>query len=274
MGAGWRGGVAVARTPARDSILQTAFGVLYQSRTLYWLVSTVAFAGRWRVWQRRALPRLVGHDVLEVGCGIGSLLADMVRAGYHCRAVDASPRMVAAARSELRRQGLAGRDVAVEEGVVQRLPFDAAAFDTVVSTFPTPYIYDPAAVREIARVLRPGGRLVVVEGATLLPAHLLLMPLVALQAVVYGQPLRRALARHDSAAMPERAVPAAATTVERPREAVWTELPRTRRSAIPLEMARLRRIEEVDHARSWQVLVVIGEKAASADPTAAQPVRP
>ena len=88
MGAGWRGGVAVARTPARDSILQTAFGVLYQSRTLYWLVSTVAFAGRWRVWQRRALPRLVGHDVLEVGCGIGSLLADMVRAGYRCRAVD------------------------------------------------------------------------------------------------------------------------------------------------------------------------------------------
>jgi SAM-dependent methyltransferase len=42
------------------------------------------------------------------------------------------------------------------------LPFCAASFDTVVSTFPTPYIAQSAALRETARVLRPGGRLVVV----------------------------------------------------------------------------------------------------------------
>lgn len=252
----------MARTPTRDTILQAAFGVLYRSGTLYWLVSTVAFAGRWRVWQRRALPRLVGHDVLEVGCGIGSLLADMVRAGYRCRAVDASPAMVAAARSALRRQGFGGRDVMVVEGVVQRLPYPDAAFDTVVSTFPAPYIYDPAAVREIARVLRPGGRLVVVEGATLLPAHLLLTPLVAIQALVYGESLRRALARQGTAAR-------ASTRWENgggDREPVWTETLTHRRSAIPLEMARLQRREERDHARSWQVLVVIGQKVAESVP--------
>ncbi len=172
--------------PRRARALRFLFGLLYRNRLLYWLASTIPFAGQWRTWQRLVLPRLVGHDVLEVGCGIGTLLADMATAGYRCTAVDRSPQMVAATRDRLRRRKLLGR-TPVHNADVQALPFADASFDSVVSTFPTEYIYDPATMREIRRVLRPGGRLIVVLSAGLLPGSLLLAPLVALQALVYGR---------------------------------------------------------------------------------------
>ena len=176
-----------APTGARGRIVCVLFELLYRNRTLYWLASTLPFAGQWRVWQRLALERLRGADVLEVGCGIGTLLADMTQAGYHCQAIDRSPQMVAATRRELRRRGLGSDATTVRQASVQARPFADAAFDNVVSTFPTDYIADPQALRELRRVLRPDGRLIVVLGATLLPTRALLAPLLAIQRLVYGQ---------------------------------------------------------------------------------------
>jgi SAM-dependent methyltransferase len=164
-----------------------AFDILYHNVALYWLASTVPFAGRWRVWQRLVLPRLQGHDVLEVGCGPGWLLNDMIAAGYHCQAIDASPQMVTAARNTLRRHATADGSTIVKQAQAQQLPFADAAFDSVVSTFPAPYIGDVATMREIARVLRPGGRLIVVAGANLLPCGPLLWGLVQIARMVYGR---------------------------------------------------------------------------------------
>lgn len=178
------------RAGLRTRVLREIFGMLYRNRQLYWLASTVPFAGQWRVWQRLALPRIRGTRVLEIGCGPGKLLADMVRAGYTCAAIDRSPQMVAAARDELRRQRLADHDTPISQADVQHLPFLNASFDTVVSTFPTEYIYESAALREVARVLRPGGRLVVVLGAGLLPTRLALLPFVTLARLVYGSSAR------------------------------------------------------------------------------------
>jgi SAM-dependent methyltransferase len=175
------------REETRWRIVRWLFELLYRSRTLYWLASTIPFAGQWRVWQRLALSRLTGPDVLEVGCGIGTLMGDMLERGYHARAIDRSPQMVAATRRELRRRGLPVAADSVRQASVQALPFAEASFDTVVSTFPTDYIADPAALREIGRALRPGGRLVIVLGASLLPARAILRPLVAVQRLVYGR---------------------------------------------------------------------------------------
>ncbi len=182
-------------TSLRWHLVRPLFELLYRNRALYWLASTVPFAGQWRVWQRLAIPRLRGHDVLEVGCGTGTLLADMAAAGYHCRAVDRSSEMVAATRARLRRGGIPPSSASVSQADVRALPFENASVDTVVSIFPTDYIADPPALAEIARVLRPGGRLVVVLGATLLPSSLALWPLVALQTLVYGK------SRHASCAV-------------------------------------------------------------------------
>ncbi|WIG58079.1 MAG: Methyltransferase type 11 [Ktedonobacterales bacterium] len=174
--------------PLRGRIVYTLFETLYRNRLLYWFASTIPFAGQWRTWQRLVIPHLRGHDVLEVGCGIGTLVADMVRAGYVCTAVDRSPQMVAATRARLRRHGLS--TTSVFEADVRQLPFAGASFDSVVSTFPTDYIFDPAALSEITRVLRPGGRLVIVIGAEILPVNALTLPFVGIQTLVYGRRAR------------------------------------------------------------------------------------
>jgi SAM-dependent methyltransferase len=172
----------------RWRVVGPLFELLYQSRTLYWLASTIPFAGQWRVWQRLVLPRLLGRDVLEVGCGTGTLLGDMLAAGYVCHAVDRSPHMVAAAQRELRRRALTTTpESVIQQASVQSLPFADDSFDTLVSAFPTSYIADPTAVRELNRVLRPGGRLIVVLGATLLPTRAALRPFVWFQDLVYGR---------------------------------------------------------------------------------------
>lgn len=184
------------RVPVRAQVLRLLFGMLYRNRILYWFASTIPSAGQWRAWQRLALPRLVGRDVLEVGCGTGTLLNDVVAAGYRCSAIDRSPQMVAATRAHLARHDVSEREAPVILASVTRIPYPDESFDSVISTFPTEYIYDPAALREIGRVLRPGGRYIVVLSAALLPTRAALWPFVAVQRLVYGP---GALASADSA---------------------------------------------------------------------------
>lgn len=100
-----------------------------------------------------------GQLVLDVATGTG-LVARALRARYACRVVglDQSADMLAAARD---RDGLfAG----VVRARAERLPFRDASFDHVTFTYLLRYVDDPAAtLRELARVLRPGGRLATVE---------------------------------------------------------------------------------------------------------------
>lgn len=98
--------------------------------------------------------------VLEVGCGWGELarwIADEVGAGVV--AVDLSPRMVELARAN-------GVDAQVAD--VQSLPFDDGSFDVVVAAWMLYHVPDrERAVSELARVLRPGGRLVAATNSVL-----------------------------------------------------------------------------------------------------------
>src|SRR5260221_2344127 len=161
------------------------FETLYKNKYLYRFASTVPFAGQWRAWQRLVLTRIHGHDVLELGCGLGDLLADMAEAGHACFAVEQSPQMVAAARETLQRRKL-DEKARIIQGSAQHLPFSNTSFDSVVSTFPSEYIYDPNTIAEVERVLRPAGRLIVIEGANLLPVGFLQPLLARIQALVYG----------------------------------------------------------------------------------------
>ncbi|WP_052890910.1 class I SAM-dependent methyltransferase [Thermogemmatispora carboxidivorans] len=239
----------------RERLRQVLFETLYRNRYLYRFASTVPFAGQWRVWQRLVLPRVVGHDVLELGCGLGDLLADLCEQGYRCMAVERSPEMVAAARATLQRRRV-GQPGQVLLGEAQHLPFADASFDTVVSTFPSDYIFDPDTIAEVARVLRPGGRLVVVEGANLLPVGLLQPVLLLVHLLVYGfYPRSSSLEERHRVVRVERDEATGLTTEELPAT------PFGRR--IPLERYGLRRRAERVRSRRWEVYLTIGEKPSA-----------
>jgi ubiquinone/menaquinone biosynthesis C-methylase UbiE len=78
--------------------------------------------------------------------------------------LDVSRRMGRLAR---RRLGKAGLTVPLVQARAQALPFCDGCFDSAVATFPAEFIVDPATLREAARALRVGGRLVVVAGVCL-----------------------------------------------------------------------------------------------------------
>ena len=98
---------------------------------------------------------LRGCRVLDVGCGPGSVLMQLAR-GFDVTGigVDASPKMIDVARREA-----SGIDFHVARA--ERLPFDDAAFDAVVSRLVIHHLDRPRAFAEMHRVLRPGGRVVV-----------------------------------------------------------------------------------------------------------------
>jgi ubiquinone/menaquinone biosynthesis C-methylase UbiE len=234
------------------------FETLYKNCYLYRFASTVPFAGQWRVWQRLVLPRLHGHDVLELGCGLGDLLADMLADGYNCRAVEHSPQMVAAARATLRKRKV-GQPLWVIQGSAQSLPFPDSTFDTVVSTFPSDYISDPDTIAEVARVLRPGGRLIIVFSANLLPVGFLQPLLVLIHILVYGP--SALLSRRKRSKPNEQLSPTHTIRSDADPEVISEEVTVSKfGSLIPLERFGLQGRSECVRSQRWEALIIIGQK--------------
>ncbi|WP_227025672.1 class I SAM-dependent methyltransferase [Streptomyces fodineus] len=136
----------------------------------YELFGALCFVGR----RRRAFAHLAelsgaapGDRVLDVGCGTGCLtrrMATRVGPDGAVTGVDPSPPVLDYARARKRRQGSA--PCTYREGIAESLDFPDASFDTVVTSLMLhhlPQELRPAALREMYGVLRPGGRLLVVE---------------------------------------------------------------------------------------------------------------
>jgi demethylmenaquinone methyltransferase/2-methoxy-6-polyprenyl-1,4-benzoquinol methylase len=115
-------------------------------------------------WRRFLVSRLdVGptDTVLDVATGTGAVARELVRRkGCAVVGLDQSPEMLAEARRRL------GAEVELVEGTAERLPFEDASFDALTFTYLLRYVEDPATtLRELVRVVRPGGTIASLEFA-------------------------------------------------------------------------------------------------------------
>jgi ubiquinone/menaquinone biosynthesis C-methylase UbiE len=134
-----------------------------------WLIDTCLFRGKVRELRQRTatLAELhVGEQVLDVGCGTGILAIEVQRrVGSAGRVVgiDPSSQQIARARAKAARRHL---PIDVQIGVIELLAFPDQTFDVVLSTLMMHHL--PVSLKrqglvEIARVLKPGGRLIIAD---------------------------------------------------------------------------------------------------------------
>lgn len=124
----------------------------------------------WRRYANRTIDALLDRAelgegrirILDVGCGTGILEEKLLETGrpYTIVGVDASSNMVKRARAKVGGHP----NVSIRHAAASDLPFDAGSFDAVVSASVLHYLKEPVAgLREMRRVLRPGGKAFVVD---------------------------------------------------------------------------------------------------------------
>ena len=165
------------RTQEDNEVLNTADGNRTSDTTggvIHWaagydLLVWLLMLGRERAFREKIvrLARLEpGESVVDVGCGTGTLAIAAKRAVGAKGAVygvDASPEMIARARKKAKRAGI---EVVLEQAIAEALPFPDGQFDCVMISMTLHHLPSEArrrCVREIRRVLKPGGRLLAVD---------------------------------------------------------------------------------------------------------------
>ena len=134
-----------------------------------WFHDTFSFRGQWRELRQKTanLARIQpGDAVLDVGCGTGTLaleVARLVGRAGRVAGVDPGTEQIARARAKAARRH---EPIEFQIGVIEQLPFPDQTFDVVLSTLMMHHL--PASLKrqglaEIARVLKPGGRLVIAD---------------------------------------------------------------------------------------------------------------
>lgn len=144
----------------------------HQSRILDQFTRQAApFAGSAAIRNEEALNRIVqwagtGADdtVLDVACGPGLLACAFAHIAKHATGVDMTPAMLEQARKQQQEKGL--NNLTWQQGDGYALPFPAAQFSIVSSRFAFHHFQQPlAALKEMQRVCKPGGRVVVADMA-------------------------------------------------------------------------------------------------------------
>ena len=152
-----------APTERKESALQLFAPV---ARTYDHSARLLSFAQEWAVAliPRLAYRRRARRQILDVACGTAAVALELVRRfGCSVVGVDQSSAMLAEAQRRVASAG-EGERVELREARAEELPFENGSFDGVTFTYLLRYVDDPAAtLRELARVVRPGGRIASLE---------------------------------------------------------------------------------------------------------------
>jgi len=134
-----------------------------------WFIDTFVFRGQVRQLRHRTatLARMQpGDQVLDVGCGTGTLAMEVARRVGHTgrvAGVDPGTEQITCARRKAARRNV---PIDFQIGVIEHLPFSDQTFDVVLSTLMMHHLQDSLkrqGLSEIARVLKPGGCLVIAD---------------------------------------------------------------------------------------------------------------
>jgi demethylmenaquinone methyltransferase / 2-methoxy-6-polyprenyl-1,4-benzoquinol methylase len=132
---------------------------------------------RWRAAMVGAIGARPSDRVLDVATGTGLVAQALVRRyGCDVTGVDQSPQMLAGARARLEGDRRLAERISLLQGQAESLPFADSEFDHLTFTYLLRYVDDPgAALHELARVVKPGGRIASLEFAVpdSAPLHLL-----------------------------------------------------------------------------------------------------
>jgi demethylmenaquinone methyltransferase/2-methoxy-6-polyprenyl-1,4-benzoquinol methylase len=163
-------GRAGAKGPDRSPRKQHALGLFAGLARYYDLMGALLSFGqdpRWRRAMVASLRASPADRVLDVATGTGLVATELVRR-YGCTVVglDQSAQMLTRAREKLAAQPELGDSIEFMQGEAEELPFEDGEFDALTFTYLLRYVDDPAAtMRELARVVKPGGRIASVEFA-------------------------------------------------------------------------------------------------------------
>jgi len=114
----------------------------------------------WRNWISTAIPHIVGPHVLEVSFGTGYLISQYANQ-YHTCGIDYNWELTRIAKQNLEKYDAHAH---LQQADIENLPYPSGSFDTVVNTMAfTGYPDGKQALAEIRRVLKPGGRFVLVD---------------------------------------------------------------------------------------------------------------
>jgi demethylmenaquinone methyltransferase/2-methoxy-6-polyprenyl-1,4-benzoquinol methylase len=151
--------VSVADAPARR-----LFAPLGESYDRYSRLLSLGQDPRWRRFLVSRVEVGPDHEVLDIATGTAAVAIELARrTGCSVVGLDQSPEMLAAGHARVRAAGLGGR-IRLVEGDAQRLPFEDASFDGLTFTYLLRYVEDPGAtLRELARPVRPGGTIAMLE---------------------------------------------------------------------------------------------------------------
>jgi demethylmenaquinone methyltransferase / 2-methoxy-6-polyprenyl-1,4-benzoquinol methylase len=152
-----------ARSPRKAQALELFEGL----PTRYDRMGAVMSFGqdpRWRRALVEALAPQPGQRVLDVATGTGMVAFALAERGCRVVGIDQSEQMLAGARAKLAAQPALAERLSFVSGEAERLPFADGEFDALSFTYLLRYVDDRAAtMRELARVVRPGGRIGMLE---------------------------------------------------------------------------------------------------------------